>query len=75
MTLQAINVPYRPIRVPYSATEAPYCAIGYTVKLSIYSQGGNILFPGWEYFVPNVGIIVNLFEQNFLVGRGLVELK
>ena len=27
---------------------------------SIYSQRGNILFPVWEYFVPNVGIIFSL---------------
>ena len=25
--------------------------------LSIYSQGGNTLFPSWEHFIPKVGII------------------
>ena len=28
--------------------------------LVIYSQGGNALFPGWECFVPTVGIIFAL---------------
>ena len=26
-------------------------------NLVIYSQCGNVLFPGWEYFIPKVGII------------------
>ena len=25
-------------------------------KQTIYSLGGNISFPGWEYFIPKVGI-------------------
>ena len=29
-------------------------------KGNFYSQRGNILFPGWECFVPNVGIIFTL---------------
>lgn len=53
-----ISVPYHLIRVPYSATEASYCATSFTTTLSIYSQDGNISFPGWEYFVPKAGIIV-----------------
>ena len=26
------------------------------LRLVIYSQRGNVLFPTWEYFIPNVGI-------------------
>ena len=29
-------------------------------RLTIYSHGGNVLFPGRECFVPNVGIILSL---------------
>ena len=29
-------------------------------KLGIYSQRGNVVFPGWEHFIPKVGIIVAL---------------
>lgn len=33
-------------------------------KAIIYSQLGNILFPTWECFVPNVGIIVGILAAN-----------
>ena len=29
-----------------------------------YSQFGNILFPVWEHFIPNVGIIISRFAKN-----------
>ena len=29
---------------------------------TVYSQLGNISFPGWEHFVPNVGIIQSFNE-------------
>ena len=31
-----------------------------TLSLQICSQNGNVLFPVWEYFIPNVGIIRSL---------------
>ena len=34
-------------------------------KGNFYSQRGNILFPGWECFVPNVGIIFTLNGLSF----------
>ena len=39
------------------ATRASY-PLG--LRLSFYSQRGNTLFPTWEHFIPNVGIIVTL---------------
>ena len=27
------------------------------LRIVIYSQRGNVLFPTWEYFIPSVGII------------------
>lgn len=34
--------------------------IAVSLRLSFYSQRGNTLFPTWEHFIPNVGIIVTL---------------
>ena len=36
--------------------------------LDIYSQAGNVSFPGWECFVPKLGIItfINGIGRNFL---------
>jgi len=34
--------------------------IAVSLRLSFYSQRGNTLFPTWEHFIPNMGIIVTL---------------
>ena len=28
------------------------------LRIVIYSQRGNVLFPTWEFFIPNVGIFL-----------------
>ena len=33
-----------------------------TIRVRIYSQRGNVLFPGWEHFIPNMGISAERFE-------------
>ena len=39
------------------------------LRLGFYSQAGTVLFPRWEHFIPNVGIIVDS------VGTILNELR
>ena len=42
------------------------------LRLVIYSQRGNVLFPTWEYFIPSVGIfllivlVASINRSNFL---------
>ena len=59
-----ISVPYRAISGTYSSISGTYYRIkaSYSLDLTvfIYSQRGNVLFPGWEHFIPKVGIIVTL---------------
>ena len=31
---------------------------GRVLRIVIYSQHGNVLFPTWEYFIPSVGIFL-----------------
>jgi hypothetical protein len=40
------------------------CKQALTLRLDDDSQGGNILFPGWECFVPKVGIIITFDGKN-----------
>ena len=40
----------------------PHVFRRFSLRLSIYSQAGNVLFPGWEYFIPKVGIIKELLN-------------
>jgi hypothetical protein len=42
-------------RILWKRTVAPRLATA-QLRRAIYSQGGNILFPGWECFVPKVGM-------------------
>ena len=64
-----ICVHYAAIRIPYSAIKTSCWSAGasacfgpssvFIPKVGTpYSQGGNSLFPGWECFIPKVGIIV-----------------
>ena len=38
----------------------PHVFRRFRLRLGIYSQGGNISFPGWEHFIPKVGTIKQL---------------
>ena len=40
----------------------PYVFRRFSLRLGFYSQAGNVLFPGWEYFIPKVGIIKELLN-------------
>ena len=46
----------------------PFCPGLLSTRLSICSQYGNVLFPTWEHFIPNVGICCslkgNVFRDN-----------
>ena len=38
-----------------------------SLRFAIYSHAGNVLFPRWEHFIPNVGIIwMGLFHNKRL---------
>ena len=41
----------------------PHVFRRFRLRLGIYSQAGNVLFPGWEYFIPKVGIIKQLLNE------------
>ena len=40
----------------------PHVFRRFSLRLGFYSQAGNVLFPGWEYFIPKVGIIKQLLN-------------
>ena len=76
VSYSAIRAPYSTIRVPYSAIRVSVCSSPSSVFIPsvgnrpaacyrrdarmLYSQAGNISFPRWEHFIPNMGIIVAL---------------
>ena len=49
-------LPYSLTLAGYSSITVPYWELLVVLYLVKYPQGGNTMFPGWECFVPKVGI-------------------
>ena len=60
---------YRTISATYPAIDV---WLDKSNRLVFYSQRGNILFPGWEYYFPSVGIKLSKFGRlRYAIGEAV----